>query len=204
MAAALAYLGLLAADEDPKQPAKAESIYRQALKIDPTCSEAHVGLARLHTNANRRADALREYQLGVEAHLDNALACHELGVFLFLENFAPTAAMWQDEIRCGQTLTRHNPDDRPAHHALAQVYEHFGRWAEAEHEYREVVRIGQTDEDSDVWVYTVHNDVARMLERQRRYPEAIREYEALIASEGPGEEEIAQAKARIEALKSAK
>jgi tetratricopeptide (TPR) repeat protein len=152
--------------------------------------------------ANRRPDASREYRIAVETHPDNRLACHELGYYVLQEGFEPTTVMWQNEIRCGQTLTRRDSDDRDAHHILAQIYEHFSRWAEAEHEYREVVRIGQTGEDSDVWVYTVHNDVARMLEKQRRYPEAIREYEAVIASEGPGEEEIVQAKARIEALKS--
>jgi hypothetical protein len=36
----------------------------------------------------------------------------------------------------------------------------------------------------DVWVYSVHLSVAKMLEKQGKYQEAIREYEAFIASEG--------------------
>jgi hypothetical protein len=40
-----------------------------------------------------------------------------------------------------------------------------------------------------------------MLERQGKFQEAIREYEALIASEVAGEGEIDDAKARIAVLK---
>jgi hypothetical protein len=87
---------------------------------------------------------------------------------------------------------------------VAQAFEHEKRWADAEWHYREVLRIGQTDEDMDVWVYSVHTNVAQMLERQGKYPEAIREYEAFIASEGPGGQEIRDGKARIEALKNIK
>jgi hypothetical protein len=56
----------------------------------------------------------------------------------------------------------------------------------------------------DVWVYSVHTNVAKMLERQGKYQEAIREYEALMVSEGVGDQEIHDAKARIEALKNIK
>jgi hypothetical protein len=41
-----------------------------------------------------------------------------------------------------------------------------------------------------------------MLERQGKYQQAIREYEALIVSDGVGDQEISDAKARIEVLKN--
>jgi hypothetical protein len=40
-----------------------------------------------------------------------------------------------------------------------------------------------------------------MLERQEKYAEAIREYEALLKSDGIGDEEIKNARTRIAALK---
>jgi hypothetical protein len=52
-------------------------------------------------------------------------------------------------------------------------------------------------EDMDVWVYTVHGDLAEMLEKQSRLREAIEEWRALADSEGAGDQEIAQARARI-------
>ena len=44
-------------------------------------------------------------------------------------------------------------------------------------------------------------NTAEMLEKQGKHRETIREYEALISSEGVGEEEVKRARARIEILK---
>lgn len=51
-----------------------------------------------------------------------------------------------------------------------------------------------------MWVYTVHGELAEMLANQGKNAEAIREYRALIASEGAGDEEIRRAREAIEAL----
>ena len=63
-----------------------------------------------------------------------------------------------------------------------------------------VLRIGHTKEDSDEWVYTVHGELAEMLANQGKNGKAIREYQALIGSEGPGDEEVPRARGAIEAL----
>jgi tetratricopeptide (TPR) repeat protein len=198
-APAIAYLGFLALDR--QQPTEAEAAFRRVLRNDATCAEARVGLAHLHLAAGRRAEALQEVRTAVRAHPENRLALWELATDLTTENFPSTDAMWREAMTCWQTLLRLNAGDRDAHHSLAKAYERFGNWTEAESHYREVLRIGQTSEDSDVWVYSVHGDVARMAERQGKYQEAIREYEALSTSEGAGDEEIGTARREIEVLR---
>jgi hypothetical protein len=76
----------------------------------------------------------------------------------------------------------------------------FESWALAEHEYREVLRIGQTPDDSDVWVYSVHGDLAEMLEKQGRLREAVAEWRALADTPYAGDEEIRRARERIAPL----
>jgi len=196
---AIAYLGFLAADR--QKPQEAEAAYRRALEIDSHCAEARVGMARLHLLAGRRVDGLRELRQAVADQPRNRLALSELAFTLISEPARPTPEIWDEAIRYLETLVGMDANDRDAHHGLARAFEHRERWADAERHYREVLRIGQTDEDSDVWVYTVHANVGQMLERQGKYQEAIREYEALIASEGVGDGGINEAKARIEALK---
>jgi len=131
----------------------------------------------------------------------NRLALRELAWELTSENAKPTEEMWRESARHLEALIALDPDDRGAHYDLAQIWRHLKQWPEAEREFREVLRIGQTPEDMDVWVYSVHFDVAEMLERQGRYLEAIAEYEALLASDGPGEEELRRAKERIALLR---
>lgn len=201
-APALAYLGFLAADNQKLQ--EAEDAYRRALVIDTHCAEAQLGMARLDLQAGRRAEALRKLRQAVSENPEHPLALRELAYTLSAETSHPTREAWDEAIRCWQVLLKLDKDDRDAHQQLAEAFEHEQRWVDAERHYREVLRIGQTDEDMDVWVYSVHLSVAHMLERQGKYQEAIREYEAFIASEGPGDQEIREAKARIEALKNIK
>ena len=51
-----------------------------------------------------------------------------------------------------------------------------------------------------LWVYSVHREVAEMLEKQEKFSEAIHEYQALIGSEGAGDYEMSEAKSRITRL----
>ena len=201
-APALAYLGFLAADNQKLQ--EAEDSYRRALAIDSRCAEAQLGMARLDLQAGHRAEALRKLRQAVSENPEHPLVLHELAYTLTTEMSHPTREAWDEAIRCLQVLLKLDKDDRDAHQQLAEAFEHEGRWAEAERHYREVLRIGQTEEDMDVWVYSVHTNVAQMLEKQGKYREAIREYEALMVAEGVGDQEIHDAKARIEILKHQK
>ncbi len=196
MAAAVAYLGLIAAEQG--RPDEAQTAYRKALDLDPRCAEARVGLARRHLSANRNAEAIAELRRAVADQPQNRLARGELAMTLTQENSKPTPAMWREAAAHWQVLVGLAPKDRGARHELAKASEQLGRWAEAEQHYREVLRIGQTEDDLDVWVYSVHGDVARMLEKQGKCREAMAEYQALVDSEGAGAEEVHYARAGIE------
>jgi len=198
-ASAEAYLGLIAAEEE--HFAEAETAYRRALSWDPRCAEALVGLAQLSQRGGRRDEALGLLRKAVTGVPQNVLARHALADALTNEPVQPTAAMWQEAIASLRVLIAIDRNDRDAQHQLARGYRQLGRWNEAERAFREVLRIGQTREDSDVWVYSVHAELGEALARQGKTGEAIKEYEALIASVGAGEEEIRNARAAIAALR---
>ena len=47
----------------------------------------------------------------------------------------------------------------------------------------------------------MHGELAETLANQGKYAQAVKEYEALIASQGAGDEEIRRAREAIEALR---
>ena len=198
LAQATAYLGFIAAERN--QFEAAEAAYRKALEVDGRSPEAHVGLAWLSQRNGKAAEALSRLRKAVANGPNNRLALDQLAVALSNEMANPTVSMWEESISCWRTLIRLDQDDRDAHNGLAKAYRQLGKWRDAELEFREVLRIGQTPEDMDVWVYSVHREVAEMLERQGKFSEAIQEYQALIGSEGAGDYEIGQAKSRITRL----
>ncbi|MBI3697057.1 MAG: tetratricopeptide repeat protein, partial [Acidobacteria bacterium] len=104
LAAALAYLGFIAAEEN--RLADAEAAYRKALVLDPQSPEARVGLARLAIQQNRYPEAVRLLRMAVAAVPDHRLARRELALYLTHENSKPTTAMWEEAIECWKTLIR--------------------------------------------------------------------------------------------------
>ena len=199
-ASAQAYLGLIALEQ---QRPDAERFFTQALSWDPRCAEALVGLAHMDQSRGRRQQALELLRRAVSGAPRNAMARRELGYALTNEIANPNAAMRQEAVDQWRALIGLDRNDRDAHYELAHTYRQLGRWREAEPEFREVLRIGQTADDSDVWVYSVHGELAEALARQGKTAEAIREYEALIASGVAGDEEIRQAREAIANLQRA-
>lgn len=197
-AAARAYQGLI--DLEMEHESDAEAAFREALSWDPKCAEALVGQARVKTKHAPVRESLPLLRQAVAAAPRNALAQRELAYALTGVPSPPTPAMWQEAMECWRVLIALDRNDRDSHYDLARALRRFARWSEAEAHFREVLRIGQTKDDSDVWVYTVHGELAEMLANQGKNAEAIREYQALIASEGPGDEEIRRAREAIEAL----
>ena len=195
---AIAYLGFIAAERD--QFEVAETAYRKALEVDGSSPEAHVGLAWLSQRNGKAVEALSYLRKAAANGPNNRLALHQLAAALSNELAHPTVSMWEESIGCWRSLIRLDRDDRDAHNGLAKAYRQLGKWRDAELEFREVLRIGQIPEDMDVWVYSVHREVAEMLEKQGQFPEAIHEYQALIDSEGAGDYEISEAKSRITRL----
>jgi tetratricopeptide (TPR) repeat protein len=198
IAAAVAYLGFIEAGRG--RHTEAEAAYRRAIAMDPRSPEARVGLAWISLRAGKRDEGLGELRQAVKDGPKNRLALRELAGALASETADATVEMVREAIPCWEALIVLDRDDRDARYDLARAYRRLKDWPGAEREFREVLRIGQTPDDMDVWVYAVHLDLAEALERQGKYDQAIREYEALIASQGAGEDEIGLAKSRIEAL----
>lgn len=196
--ASVAYLGFIAAEREDH--AAAETFYRRALDLDAKCAEALVGVARRRIEDHRNDEARSLLRQAVRARPENRLALRELAVVLSAESFRPTQETWREAIECWRTLVRLDRDDRDAHHDLARAHRMFESWMLAEAEYREVLRIGQTPADSDVWVYSVHGDLAEMLEKQGRLREAVAEWRALAETPYAGDEEIRRARERIAEL----
>jgi tetratricopeptide (TPR) repeat protein len=195
--AARAYQGLIALEMNHESDA--EAAFREALSWDPKCAEALVGQARLNQKAHPAREWIPLLRKAVAVAPRNALARSDLAYALTAEAVNPTPEMWKEAIECWRVLIALDRYDRESHYDLACALRRFARWSEAELHFREVLRIGQTKEDSDVWVYTVHGELAEMLANQGKNTEAIREYRALIASEGAGDEEIRR-RVAIEAL----
>jgi tetratricopeptide (TPR) repeat protein len=196
--AARAYQGLI--DLENNHDSDAEAAFREALSWDPKCAEALVGQARLKTRHAPLREALPLLRQAVAAAPRNALARRELAYSVTAEALNPTPEMWKEAMECWRVLIALDRNDRDSHYDLARALRRFARWSEAEPHFREVLRIGQTSEDSDVWVYAVHGELAEVLANQGKNKEAVREYQALIASEGAGDEEIRRAREALEAL----
>ncbi len=108
------------------------------------------------------------------------MALRGLGYALTVEAARPTPAMRKEAIECWRALTALDHGDRDAHYELAKAWRQAARWSYAEKAFREVLRIGQTSHDSDVWVYWVHNELGETLEKQGKTVEAEAEYRALV------------------------
>jgi tetratricopeptide (TPR) repeat protein len=198
-AAARAYLGLIAAEDQRFD--EAETAYREALAWDPRCAEALVGLAEIRQRQGKRADALDLFRKAVAGSPRHEMALRSLGYALTAEPARPTPAMRNEAIDCWRALIALDRDDRDSHYELAKAWRLAARWPDAEKEFREVLRIGQTSQDSDVWVYSVHNELGEALEKQGKTAEAEAEYRALIESGVAGTEEIRFAQERIAAMR---
>ncbi len=170
--------------------------------MDANCAEARVGLAELAMDQAKWPAAIDLLRRAVRGSPRNRLALDRLAGSLTAENRQPTNAMWREAMGYWSRLVRLDRNDRDSQYALAKAHMRFGEWSAAESGFREVLRIGQTPEDSDVWVYSVHGELARALEKQGRFGDAIGEYEKLAAAEGAGEQEIAEARERIAELRA--
>lgn len=201
-APALSYLGLIALEAN--DTTVAASLFLKALKADSTCPEAHVGRAQLFRQLHRWQEGYDEANRAVRLAPASAFARWELVSELLNRAEAPvTDSVVVEAIPHLQILLKQNSDDRQAHLELAQSYEQLTRWQEAAAQYREVLRIGQTDEDMDVWVYTVHLDAARCFEHANDYHRAIEEMKLYLDASkgfGSGEDEVRKVEERIQEL----
>ena len=202
-APAIAYLGLIALEAGNAQ--QADSFFTASLAIDSACAEAHAGRAQAFRAKHEWGKGLEEARLGVKLAPNSPVILWELcGELLFSAESTITDRRANEALPYLLRLISMNNDDRQAHLELAKLYERANQMADAVPHYREVLRIGQTDEDSDVWVYTVHLDVARCLEADKKYADAaaeLQKYLAQIKEYGASGDEVSKIEKQIEELR---
>ena len=180
-APSLAYLGLIALEANSLR--SADSLFTLSLASDSTCPEARVGRALWFRQRGLRQAGLDEIHRAVELAPGSVFARRELtNELLHRADSEVTDREITEAMPHLRKLLEIDPNDRDAHHDLAQSYEHLKLWNEAALEYREVLRIGQLPEDMDVWVYMVHQDAARCFEHSGNYRDALAELRMYLAA----------------------
>jgi tetratricopeptide (TPR) repeat protein len=200
-APSLAYLGLIALDNN--NTTSADSLFTLALASDSTCPEAHVGRAQMYRQQLQWQKGYDEAHLAVKLAPTSVFARWELVNELIHRVEAPVTDSVVDEaIPHLQKLLEFNFDDREAHLDLAKLYERRKQWNDAAKHYQEVLRIGQTPDDMDVWVYTVHMDAARCFEEGGDFKHAMEELKLYLDTikEYGNEEEIKKVEENIQQL----
>ncbi len=178
-APAIAYLGMVAMDEDSL--VLADSLFRSAIQIDSTCAEARVGKANYFRRLSQWQAGYDEARRAVTLAPSSDLARWELVAQLLHRAEAPVTEVEINEaIPHLKKILELDSNARGAHLDLAESYERLKQWRNAVIHYRNVLRIGQIPEDMDVWVYMVHLDVARCLETMEEYSDASHELQLYL------------------------
>jgi tetratricopeptide (TPR) repeat protein len=163
-AAARAYEGLIALERGDQ--GAAETAFRDALAVDGRCAEAHVGRVRLLRAEGKWEASYEEARAAVRLAPASVLARWELVDILLHRAEAPVGERERNE--AAPHLLRIialQKAPRQAHLELADIYREQQQWRAAIPHYQAVLRIGQTADDSDVWVYEVNRTVAECYER---------------------------------------
>jgi rhomboid protease GluP len=107
-----------------KQPAKAQGIFAQLLKIDPNSADGHAGLADAFADQHRNLDALEEYKRA--AALDSGIQ----GVNYNMGVMQARLKLYDDAI-VSLLKQRQAADDAGNENLLADVYDEKGMKSEA-------------------------------------------------------------------------
>jgi tetratricopeptide (TPR) repeat protein len=202
-AAARAYLGLIALERG--ETTAAEAAFSDALSIDARCPEAHVGRVRLLRVRGEWQAGYDEARLAVRMAPSSVLALWELVDVLCHRAEAPVGEAERNEaVPLLLRIIALQKVPRQAHLDLADIYRAQRRWREAIPHYREVLRIGQTAEDSDVWVYEVNRTVADCYEKlgdNAHAAEYLERYVRELRSVGAPSESIREIELEIARLR---
>ena len=201
-APARAYQGLVALEN--QQLDSASAAFGDALDIDPSCPEAHVGRAQFMRAKMQWSASYDELRLAVRLAPESILARMELVSVLLHRAEAPiTPDCYTEAIPHLKKVIELDSNARQAHLDLAESYEHLKLWRDAIAHYQEVLRIGQTPEDMDVWVYELHKTVAQCYEQLGEYDHAIdsmKQYLANLRELGADEETLKATEQKISDL----
>ena len=154
------------------RPNEAESLYRQAIAIDPMYLRAWAQLGLLlHTKLGRLKEAEEAYRKAIRIDDEYAFAWAQLALLLHEE-----LGRFDEAEDAYRTVIRIGDDSAWAWSQLGLLlHEELGRFDEAEDAYREAIRI----DDDYAWAWTrlgllLHEELERLDEAEEAYREAIR------------------------------
>ncbi|MCY4187195.1 MAG: tetratricopeptide repeat protein [Bryobacterales bacterium] len=129
LASAAEYLKRGVEAMDAGRPGAAIALHLDALREDPSLTQAHVNLVILYGSMGRPEDAARQYRSALEAAAPSAELHYNYGVAAYRSDDRRAAR------RAFQSALDLNPDHALANHNFGQMLEEEGRFEEARAHY---------------------------------------------------------------------
>lgn len=149
---------------------RAESIFLDALRIEPNHRDAHIGLAAIYQKSGRTNAAQMQYQKLLTLDPTNTIAASALLALRAEEQD------WDIESDVKHLLQRFPRADH-LHHTLGQYYVSKNRWADARHAFMAAYELAPESTDYNY-------NLAVSLERLGEIQSARRHYEIALTSAG--------------------
>ncbi len=163
----------------------ADHHYREALKLDPANLAARINLAENLLHFGRYSDANDELEIALRLAPEEPLVWNNLGYCAYCTGRLDKA------VRCYEEALRLEPRNARIRTALADALRRLGRSAEAVKELERARRDAVGDRALEA---EIAFKLAAIHEYERRYGEAVKEYQAHIDLGGP---DAAKARSRI-------
>jgi protein O-mannosyl-transferase len=131
----LYYVNLGNALVDAGRPAEAVSSYQEALRLNPSSSQAHYNLALALQAQGKAEEAMAHFRAALQLQPDLESAEHQLA------NRLADAGRLEEAIAHYQAALRLDPNHAESYNGLGICYAIDGKLSEAERQFREAVRL---------------------------------------------------------------
>jgi Flp pilus assembly protein TadD len=151
-------------------PGEQESEFREAIRLDPSFSQAYKNLGKLMIEQDRFSEAERELHIAVDRNNLDPETRYLLGISLDEQNKDDEVV---EEYRIA---IYHEPNNIDAHFRLGILLGDFGRYPEAEHEFREVLRLNPTNSSAMFNLVITLQDQMMVPQEEKKLQEAVGAY----------------------------
>jgi len=134
------YLGIAHADLG-KHEESVES-FKQAIRLDPDCKEAHHNLGIAYAKSGRYEEAIESLKQAIRLYPDFAWAHYSLG------SAYGKSGKYKEAIESYKQAIRLKPDFAKAHYSLGLAYFKSGKYQEAIKSYKRAIRLDPDDKSA--------------------------------------------------------